>query len=283
VHVRIFTSYSDERKTESRPGSYYLDIARTTPRDHDVLTRTIARLPVYAGPALAATVYAGIGLVIPLSLGGDTVGLVCANVIGVSLGWSILLAWALGLRQAAERRLLVELTTDLRNLSPKQFEWLVGEVLRREDWEIQETGRHDGPDGNIDLLAQRRGQTLVVQCKRWRSWNVGVAEVRELAGTVSAEGLPHGAGMLVTLSDFTPDAVAEAQRTAVSLVNGRDLLARIEGVRRPEHCADCGTAMVLDHSLHEWWLRCPRYGEGCKGKRDLAADPGAVMSLLLES
>jgi hypothetical protein len=45
----------------------------------------------------------------------------------------------------------MEWTSDLRSLSAEEFEWLVGEFFRREEWDVRETGRQDGPDGNVDL------------------------------------------------------------------------------------------------------------------------------------
>jgi HJR/Mrr/RecB family endonuclease len=231
--------------------------------------------------ALAAVVYAGIGLALPLGLGLNTAALVGLNVLGATWGCAIALAKLVTAKQASDRRLLLELTTDMRLLSASQFEWLVGEVLRREGWDVEETGRPDGPDGNVDLVARRGGQARLVQCKRWQSHVVGVDEVRKLAGTVAGKRLEPGAGMLVTLSDFSQQAVTEADKTKIELVNGRDLLKRVERVRAPEPCPLCGSGMILDRSARGWWLRCPLFTEGCDGKRDLGADPGAAIDLLL--
>jgi len=88
---------------------------------------------------------------------------------------------------------LLEWTTDLRLLDAKEFEWLVGEVFRRDGWTVDETGSQDGPDGNVDLRLTRDGVHRIVQCKRWTSWNVGVDTVRAFAGTIMREGLPGSA------------------------------------------------------------------------------------------
>jgi HJR/Mrr/RecB family endonuclease len=231
--------------------------------------------------ALAAVVYGGVGLALPVGLGLNTAALVALNLLGATWGCAITVAKLVAAKQASDRRLLLELTTDLRLLSASQFEWLVGEVLRREGWNIEETGRTDGPDGNVDLVARRGAETRLVQCKRWKSQVVGVDEVRKLAGTLVVNGLAPGGGVLVTLSEFSPQAVSEAQASKVTLVNGRDLLDRVERVRAAEPCPQCGTGMILDRSARGWWLRCPRYSEGCDGKRDLGADPGAAVDLLL--
>jgi len=121
---------------------------------------------------------------------------------------------------------------------------------------------------------------LGVQCKRWQSTVVGVDEVRKLAGTVASEGLPNGSGVLVTLSEFSDEAVAEARRTGIELIDGRALLGLIDRVRRSEPCPSCGEPMILDRSWRGWWPRCSRF-PACAGKRDLGTDPAAAVDLLL--
>ena len=77
---------------------------------------------------------------------------------------------------------------------------------------------------------------------------MGVDEVRELGGTLLGEGLPGDAEVLVTLSGFTAQARAEADRLGMTLLDGRQLYSRMEKVRRPEPCPVCFQPMVLDHS-----------------------------------
>jgi restriction system protein len=249
----------------------------------DVLTRTIGRLPASAALLLGAAIYVVIGLVWPLSIGALGFLFVSLNVFGVVLGWFVILAWTVSRVEAGWRRHLLEWTTDLRLLSAQEFEWIVGEVLRREGWDVEETGREGTADGNVDLRIRRAGQELLVQCKRWQSWSVGVDEVRKLAGTLMREGLPGKAGIFVTLSRFTEPAVAEAAKLGIELVDNRELLRRIEKVRATEPCPICATPMLLDRSPHGWWLRCPGWANGCKGKRDLGAHPGRALDLLLAS
>jgi len=177
---------------------------------------------------LAGAVYAGLGLALPLSLGARGVLLISLNVIGVLLAWVLTLAWLFPLTQAVHRRHLVEWTTHLRLLSATEFEWLVGELLRREGRHVEETGGEGAPNGNVDLRIRRGDRQMIVQCKRWASKPVGVSEVRELAGTVAREQLPRGAGMLVTLSHFTGHAITEAAQLELELVDNRHLCARLE-------------------------------------------------------
>jgi hypothetical protein len=229
---------------------------------------------------LAVIAYAGIGLAIPLGLGLSVVWVVAANLWGTFIAGVLLLGWLTGQIRAAQRRHLVEWTSDLRLLTAEEFEWLVGELYRREGWKVTETGRHGGPDGNVDLRIERNGVRGIVQCKKWQSWRVGVDEIREFGGTLLREGLSGRSGTFVTLSTFTEAAIEEADTSHITLVDNHDLYSRIEKVRRAEPCPICGQPMILDRSRRGWWFRCitPR----CAGKRDLGADPGRAIEFLTE-
>jgi len=230
---------------------------------------------------LSLVLYGGIGLALPLALGWPTWYLIDANVIGTALAAAVSLGWLFARVDESHRRRLVEWTSNLRLLDSEEFEWLVGEVFRREGWSVDETGCRSGPDGNIDLILTSQGARKIVQCKRWTSWPVGVDEIRNFLGTLMREKLPGEAGIFVTLSSFTDQARREADDAGITIIDNRDLYPRIEKVRRTEGCPDCGQSMVLDRSRHGWWLRCVHVG--CKGKRDLGADPGRAVELLIQS
>jgi hypothetical protein len=254
---------------------------RTITALDDVLTHTVGRLGMGPALLLGVAIYAAVGLVLPLSMGAQHVALIGWNALGVILGWTVTVAWLFSQVQAAHRRHLLEWTTNLRLLSAQEFEWIVGEVLRREGWDVEETGREAEADGNVDLRIRRSGKELLVQCKRWQSWPVGVDEIRKLAGTLMHEGLRGEDGVFVTLSHFTESAIAEAAEIGIELVDNGELVRRIEKVRATEPCPICATPMLLDRSQHGWWLRCPGWPDGCAGKRDLSADPGRALDLLL--
>jgi HJR/Mrr/RecB family endonuclease len=190
------------------------------------------------------------------------------------------LAWFVAGVRASQRRLLVEWTSDLHLLNAEEFEWFVGEVFRRDGWQVKETGCQDAADGNIDLELTRDGKRMVAQCKRWTARPVGVGVVREFAGTLLREGLVGSDGLFVTLSDFTSQARSEAAKMGMVLVDKRDLYARAEKVRHSEDCPDCSTPMVLARSHRGWWMRC--VASGCAGKRDLGNDPARAVDLLLQ-
>jgi HJR/Mrr/RecB family endonuclease len=230
--------------------------------------------------AIALALYAGLGLALPLALDWPVTWLVSANIVGTAFAGTLILIWFAARVQASNRRHLIEWTSDLRLLDSTEFEWLVGEVFRRDGWKVEETGRRDAPDGNVDLRLTKREERVLVQCKRWQSKVVGVDDVRAFAGTLMREGLPGTNGIFVTLSDFSEQAQGEAKQVGLVLVDNRDLYERVERVRRNEPCPVCHSPMLLDRSGFGWWFRCVT--PGCTGKRDLGRDPARAVELLTE-
>ena len=129
-------------------------------------------------------------------------------------------------RSFRSRTLLKSVTTaggnTLLSISWREFELLVGEALRRRGFNVQDTGGR-GPDGGIDLLARKDGETYLVQCKQWRAVQVGVPVVRELYGAMAAEGAVGG--FVVTSGTFTRQARDFASGRNLQLVDG-DVLRR---------------------------------------------------------
>ena len=164
------------------------------------------------------------------------------------------LGWLLVQVEARDRRHLVEWTSNLRLLTAGEFEWLVGEMFRREGWKVCETGRQDESDGNIDLELTRGARRMIVQCKRWQSWLVGVDDIRGFAGTLMREGLPGSSGIFVTMSDFSEQARTEAEATGITLIDRPNLYSRVEKARRVEPCPACQAPMVLGQSARGWWF-----------------------------
>jgi len=114
----------------------------------------------------------------------------------------------------------------LSDLDPRLFEELIGELLSAVGYEDVEVTKYVG-DGGIDVRATltvggvTRVQTAI-QVKRWAK-NVSGRTVRELRGALG----PHERGLIITLSGFTRDAMADASsetRMPISLVDGNRLL-----------------------------------------------------------
>ena len=118
----------------------------------------------------------------------------------------------------------------LLNMTWHDFELLVGEALRRRGYAVQETVAK-GPDGGVDLIARKDGETYLVQCKQWRATQVGVPVVRELYGAMAAEGAVGG--FVVTSGTFTRPARDFASGRNLQLVDGALLKQWIAEAKKP--------------------------------------------------
>jgi restriction system protein len=105
-------------------------------------------------------------------------------------------------------------------MSWREFEMLVGEGFRLKGYQVAETGG-GGADGGVDLVLTKGGEKLLVQCKQWRAFKVGVDVVRELYGVMAARGATGG--FVVTSGRFTEDARTFAGGRNVTLLDGPQL------------------------------------------------------------
>ena len=114
---------------------------------------------------------------------------------------------------------------------PTRFEHLTREIFEAEfrshGGEVKVT--QSNRDGGVDAIAFDPdpicGGKIVIQAKRYTS-TVGVAAVRDLYGTVMNEGAIKG--ILVTTSDYGPDAYRFAKDKPPTLMNGSNLLHLLE-------------------------------------------------------
>ena len=99
----------------------------------------------------------------------------------------------------------------VKELSPRQFEELVAELLTGDGFEVHLTPQTR--DGGRDILAHldtAAGRHLFyVECKQYKTRPVGVEVVRALYGTVIQERAT--AGLIVTTSEYTRDALRFAR------------------------------------------------------------------------
>lgn len=116
----------------------------------------------------------------------------------------------------------------LHNMSWQEFETLVGEGFRRRGYAVRETGG-GGPDGGVDLVLSKDGEKVLVQCKQWKAFKVGVSTVRELYGVMAADGA--AAGFVVTSGKFTQEAEAFAAGRNIRLMNGNALMRLLHEAR----------------------------------------------------
>lgn len=120
------------------------------------------------------------------------------------------------------------LIASIRALDWYQFEKIVAAIFRKRGFAVSSRGGAN-PDGGIDLLVtDQTGEQTAIQCKQWRTWNVGVKAVREFLGALTHAGISKG--IIVALRGYTGEAKALAGQHHIRLLNETDLAALLEQV-----------------------------------------------------
>ena len=107
----------------------------------------------------------------------------------------------------------------LKNMSWRDFEFLVGEYFRRWQFSVEETKA--GADGGVDLIARKDREKYFIQCEHREAGRVELKVVRELPGVTVEAGATGG--IVVASGEFTKDAVAFAKANNIALLDGREL------------------------------------------------------------
>lgn len=141
----------------------------------------------------------------------------------------------------------------------RRFEAVCEKLFSQAGFETR--SQSHGADGGVDIWLYSRnaeGPVAVVQCKHWQGKLVGVRELREFFGVMTAQGLKRGT--YATTSTYTTDAQQFAKDNHINALDASDLLAMI-AKRSPEQqqalldvafegdywrptCASCGIKMV---------------------------------------
>jgi restriction system protein len=262
---------------------------RRVARRNSGLLDDLIELPWWVSLVVAAIVFVGLRWVLPAYAGSNMfMRPLAAGLRPIAWVFSVpfLLTAAFAALRSSRRRELLDSQNGLqtlRALSWQAFERLVGEAYRRRGYTVEETGG-PSPDGGIDLLLYAGGHKTLVQCKRWRSAQVGVSLIRELYGVLVAEKAERA--IFVTTGTFTADALAFASGKPLELVDGPALAKLVAGVQSPKpaavtvadtttpSCPKCGGEMVKRvarrgaNAGNAFW-GCRRYPD-CRGVRDAA-------------
>ena len=141
-----------------------------------------------------------------------------------------------------------ELSEQVRSMDWFQFEKLVGHTYRKLGHVVTRSGGAN-PDGGIDLIIEKDGHRAAVQCKQWKTWNVGVKAVREFLGALTDADIQSG--VFITLRGYTSDAKQLAEKRGIKILNETEftrMLESTDAVFDPE---------VLE-LLHDTRKFCPR-------------------------
>jgi restriction system protein len=125
----------------------------------------------------------------------------------------------------------IDESSNLAIMSWEDFEHLIREIFEKEfsynggEVKVTQASR----DGGVDAIAfdpdPIRGGKIIIQAKRYTN-TVGVSAVRDLYGTVMNEGATKG--ILVTTTDYGPDAYEFVKNKPLTLMNGANLLYLLE-------------------------------------------------------
>jgi restriction system protein len=118
-----------------------------------------------------------------------------------------------------------ELIDQIRGIDWFQFEQLVALVYRKQGYAVSRRGGAN-PDGGIDLVIERDAAHIAVQCKHWKTRDVGVKAVREFLGALTDSGIPHG--MFITLGGYTGDAKRLADKHGIEVLNETGLAGQLD-------------------------------------------------------
>ncbi len=167
------------------------------------------------------------------------------------------------IRQWRERRLLDGQNglTSIRALPWRRFETLVAEAYRRQGYAVH-GNIGDGPDGGVDLTLKKDGNLVLVQCKQWKAFKVGVSVVREMYGVMTARHA-HGA-IVITSGLFTQEAKNFAAGKLIDLVGGRqlaELLRSVQPIPSPSPDSRPATPASVSAPAHSGQKHCPQCGQ----------------------
>ncbi len=277
----------------------------------DVWIEVLKDMPAWVGPVVAASAFVFLRYIAPVLLPASKAGFTAGSIVNPllpMLAWivagGLAVAWVLAETHKLSNRMRFDRQTGIgsvRNLSWQEFEHLVCEAYRLRGYAARVVGDPAG-DGGVDVELVRAGEVVLVQCKHWQAWRVGVQVVRELLGVVVHRRATRG--MIVTSGRFTKEALRFADGTSqIELVDESRLGVMVEEVRRgaalrsptastpstptgaaSAHattwpaCPVCGTGMVMrtarkgrDAGSQFWG--CPKY-PACRGTRQVARGMG---------
>ena len=207
-------------------------------RDGGLLAHLI-HLPWHAGVAFGVIGFAvlrwGVPAFFAANAGRAGGAISVVDVVAGGLAWVALaiglLGASLSIVRTRSRSSLLEQQRGLETLRAlpwTKFEQLVGEAFRRQGYRVEETGQ-GGADGGIDLLLSKDGAATLVQCKQWRSRQVGVSVVREMFGLMHHHRA--AAVKIVCTGVFSSDCYRFAVGKPLELIDGDALHRLVAGVQ----------------------------------------------------
>jgi restriction system protein len=112
---------------------------------------------------------------------------------------------------------------ELRYMSHRDFEFYVADFLRLTR-DLKTYVTQAAKDGGKDIIAFDEDEKIYVEVKHWKG-NVGRPAIQKLEGAMSADRVRRG--YFITSSGFTKDAIAYANKTNITLIDGNELIRQM--------------------------------------------------------
>jgi restriction system protein len=193
----------------------------------------LTEAPWWVSVVVAAITYVGLTHILPnVETGNPIVDMIFKSFpyAGPLFAVTFLLAAPFAFFNGRRKRKLLDDQQDINSIKAlgwKEFEELVAEAYRRQGFRVIENGF--GPDGGVDVKLIQNNQTTLVQCKQWRSKNVGVAVIREMFGVMTADNASKV--VIICCGGFTRDALSFAENKPIELIGGAELLSIVKEIQ----------------------------------------------------
>lgn len=203
-------------------------------RKKNGLIEFLTDLPWWFSVIVAGVVYAGMRWILPtMEFSNPMLRSLAATSPNFAWFFGLLLLFPalVSFIRSMQRKRVLDSRSDIdsiRDLSWADFELLIGEAFRRQGYSVEERGG-GGADGGVDLVLRKSGEKVLVQCKQWKSRQVGVSVVRELYGVMMHE---KAAKAIVAISgEYTEEAKFFARGKPLELLNGPALFRLVSKVK----------------------------------------------------
>ena len=134
----------------------------------------------------------------------------------VALSAATPLAWWWAIHAVRIQNAAGKTPEEVKSLAPDVFEEWVAARFRDLGYAVKLTGAHG--DHGIDLIAEKPGETAVVQCKNYKAWSVGEPVLSQLLGSMHKFGADRA--YLVTTGRLTRAAEAFAVGEPIEVWDG---------------------------------------------------------------
>lgn len=180
------------------------------------------------------------------------------------------IAWNIIQKRRQEERYLSSGMRDVDNLTGEEFEYFLCEYFKALEYQAKVTPKVN--DYGADVIAEKDGEKIVVQAKRYKG-KVGIKAVQEIIG--ARNYYKADKAMVITSAFFTPNAKELAAASEVDLWDRdklKSVMEQVQGkrlvddVKQQEEfkaiervCPVCGGHLITRTGKHGQFYGCENY------------------------